>query len=118
MDSADKRRTFDDAKFDELVNEPPVNTPGDKELTDALNQAKIDEHKKAIEYRDKLVGFTRKAVGGLITAATAFMAFYIWSQWNHIEESVIIAYFGSVVLEVVGILYVIAQYLFPKDGIK
>ena len=49
-------------------------------------------------------------------AATAFMIAYVASQWHHIDASVMIAYFTSVVVQSIGILYVITKYLFPQSG--
>jgi hypothetical protein len=51
-----------------------------------------------------------------VLAATGFMVAYVCSQWHHIDASVMIAYFTSVVVESIGILYVIAKYLFPRSG--
>ncbi|MGO9102117.1 MAG: hypothetical protein ACLP9Y_22755 [Mycobacterium sp.] len=52
----------------------------------------------------------------LVFAATVSMGVYAGSQWHHIEAQVVIAYFSSIVVESIGILYIISRYLFPNSG--
>lgn len=99
------------AKLDE-----PTEDASDRELARALDKAALAEVEAANNYRKDLVGFTKWTVAGLVVAATVFMGLYIGSQWGEVEASVMVAYFTSIVLEVVGILYVIARYLFPSSG--
>ncbi|WP_205876705.1 hypothetical protein [Mycobacterium camsae] len=60
--------------------------------------------------------FTLRAVGWLDAFATAFMIAYVWSQWSHIESALIIAHFGSLLVQSIGVLYVIRKYLFLQAG--
>jgi hypothetical protein len=101
----------------ELAAEAP-HEASDKEIKSAFDKAKLDELQAANQYRKTLVKSTTRTVAALVTAATVFMGFYLWVQRGHIEASVMIAYFASVVAEVVGILFVIARYLFPSSGTK
>lgn len=101
---------------DKLAEPTRDDEASDKDVQSAIDQAKIDELQAANKYRKDLVISTRRTVAALVTAATGFMGLYIGSQWGHVEASVMIAYFASVVAEVVGILYVIARYLFPSSG--
>ncbi|OIN79788.1 hypothetical protein [Mycobacterium malmoense] len=110
----DDSEKFDDALIDELAN-APRNLP-DTKVDSRIDDEKYKELRAANVYRKALVVSTLVTVGALVIAATAFMALYIGSQWAHIEASVMIAYFASVVAESVGILYVIARYLFPHSG--
>lgn len=47
--------------------------------------------------------------GGLV------MGFYMWSQWGNISNVVMTAWLVTVVAQVTGILYIIADFLFPKE---
>jgi hypothetical protein len=119
MSSAERRSPakFDEALVDDLASAPPTEA-SDREVKAGFDKAKLNELHAANEYRKTLVKSTQATVAALVTAATVFMGLYIWSQWDHVEASVMIAYFASVVAEVVGILYVIARYLFPSSGTK
>ena len=44
------------------------------------------------------------------------MGVYVASQWHHIDAKVIIAYFSSIVVQSIGILYIVSRYLFPNSG--
>lgn len=90
--------------------------PDGRSTQERIDEERIEELRDARGYRKKIVTFTLITVGGLVFAATAFMGVYMGSQWHHVEASVVIAYFTSVVVESIGILYVISQYLFPNSG--
>ncbi len=87
---------------------------------ESVDKRILEEDVRALQaahkYRRVMVKWTLRVVGFLTFAATAFMALYIFSQWGNIDPSVMIAYFASIVAETIGILYVIARYLFPSSG--
>jgi len=116
---ADSKKYSELAKksVDQLAAEEP-HEASDKDVRAAIDKAKLTELEAANEFRQTLVTSTKWTVTALVGCATLFMGLYIWSQWDHIEASVMIAYFASVVAEIIGILFVIARYLFPKSGTK
>lgn len=103
------------ASIDDLAKTPAPNPPT-QSVAERIDDERLKELTEARRYRRATVKFTLRAVGGLDIFATAFMIAYVCSQWHHIEASVIIAYFTSVVVESIGILYVISKYLFPQAG--
>jgi hypothetical protein len=103
------------ASLDDLAETPAPNPPS-RSIADRIDDERLKELTEARRYRRATVKFTLRAVGGLDTFATAFMIAYVASQWHHIEPSVIIAYFSSVVVQSIGVLYVISKYLFPQAG--
>jgi hypothetical protein len=112
------RESLDDlvrASLDDLAKTPAPNPPS-QSVADRIDDERLKELTEARRYRRATVKFTLKAVGWLDAFATAFMIAYVYSQWHHIEASVIIAYFTSVVVESIGVLYVISKYLFPQAG--
>ncbi|SKI77699.1 Uncharacterised protein [Mycobacteroides abscessus subsp. massiliense] len=98
---------FDSASVDQL-----------KPATPTAEYAK--EHLKELQaahgYRATMINGAINAVKGLLFASTFALGLYIWSEWEDLQPSVIVAYFASVVAETIGILYVIARYLFPSSG--
>jgi hypothetical protein len=91
-------------------------TPPSRSVADRIDDERLQELTEARRYRRATVKFTLRAVGWLDAFAMAFMIAYVWSQWHHIEAAVIIAYFSSVVVQSIGVLYVISKYLFPQAG--
>ncbi|MCV7154341.1 hypothetical protein [Mycolicibacterium pyrenivorans] len=104
---------FDSALADALVS--PVKRP-DASVDKRIDDEKYRALRAANNYRRALVKWTLRVVGGLTAMATVFMGLYVCSQWDEIAASVMIAYFASVVAESIGVLYVIARYLFPSTG--
>ena len=113
----DEGTEFDAAGKDELKRLPAA-TGNDKSITERIGNQHVKALKRAHKHRGKMVTWTLRTVGGLSIASTGFMGLYIWSQWHHVEAAVIMAYFASVVTETIGILYVIARYLFPTSGLE
>lgn len=91
-------------------SEPPANIDGRK------NHEAIQDLQTAREQRRRIVTFTLRTVSGLLIAATVCMGLYMWSQWHAIDSKVVIAYFTSVVVETIGVLYVITRNLFPNGA--
>lgn len=108
---------FINAPEDALANQTPP-TPPAKSIAERIDDERLEELKEARVYRRRIVWFTLTVVGTLVAAATTFTSLYFWSEWGELDPAVMIAYFTSVVVESIGILYVIASYLFPKDGPK
>lgn len=105
---------FDRAPADDLAS--PVDRRPDKSVEKRISDEKYRALRAANNYRRALVKWTLRVVGGLTGMATVFMGLYMMSQWDEIQASVMIAYFASVVTETIGVLYVIARYLFPSSG--
>ncbi|WP_160665289.1 hypothetical protein [Pseudarthrobacter sp. ATCC 49987] len=81
----------------------------------ALRRQHISELKDRAGKRHTMMKWTLKAGGFVIAGSWAAMAAYVVSQWNNLDPAVMTGWFVSVVAEVIGIVYVVASYLFPKD---
>jgi hypothetical protein len=103
------------ASVDDLAKTPVPNPPS-QSVADRIDDERLKELTEARRYRRATVKFTLRAVGWLDAFATTFMIAYVVSQWHHVEAAVIIAYFSSVVVQSIGVLYVISKYLFPQAG--
>ncbi|MDD0856708.1 hypothetical protein NHF46_00700 [Arthrobacter alpinus] len=49
----------------------------------------------------------------IIVSNTFIMGYYAWHAREHISSSVLSYWIASTVVEILGIIYIIAQYLFP-----
>lgn len=107
--------SIDPSMFSAAVNE--LDTDSDQirnPLQDRLDETRAGTAEDAREFRRHIVWFTLAVVGCLVIAATTVMGVYLGSQWGKVNPSVPVAYFASVVIESIGILYVITQHLFPN----
>lgn len=110
-------KQFLSAASDELdKTEPDNEDPGDVSLADQIDSEHVEELKAARGYRQQLVPFTKWCVAGVLTSAVIVMGLYIGSEWGELAPEVLLGFFAAVVVETIGILYVISTYLFPKGG--
>lgn len=64
--------------------------------------------------RKSFFNFVMLVTGLPIVMASAVMGRIAWD--GDVSDSVLIAFFASVVVEVIGLAIIVANYLFPKDG--
>ncbi len=103
---------FDETRSDDLQ----VTSETVPDIDGAKNKEAIHDLQTAREQRRRIVTFTLRTVSGLLIAATVCMGLYMWSQWHAIDSKVVIAYFTSVVVETIGVLYGITRNLFPNGA--
>lgn len=108
---------FDDDSTDELDETPPANA-SQGPLSDELDQEYVKELKAARKFRKALVPFTKWCVAGVLIAAVVVMVLYVCSEWGELHPAVMLGFFTSVIVETLGILYIISTYLFPRGGAK
>lgn len=94
----------------------PTSGPSDESIEKQIGDQNVRALRHAHAYRRALVKWTLRTVAYLAIMSTVFMGGYLWFQRGQIEASVMIAFFVSVVAETIGVLYVIARYLFPPNG--
>lgn len=104
------------ARIDDLSAD--TRSPSDKSVDQLIGAENVRALQHAHGYRRALVRWTLVVVAYLALASTIFMGGYIWFERGHIEASVMISFFVSVVTETIGVLYVIARYLFPSPNNK
>lgn len=96
---------------------------GDKALTTpdkaVLDEAAAAAARKANQthvMREELFGTLRKILVAIVGAAAAITVLYIVSQWGEVDATVIISFNAAVVVNCIGLVYIIAKYLFPEGG--
>ena len=80
-----------------------------------LRRHHVTHLKERTGQRKSMMKWTLTLATGIIVVSTAAMGIYFGSEWGHIAPAVMVAWFSSVVVEVLGIVYIVASYLFPKD---
>lgn len=81
---------------------------------DKRREAEIDRIKGDNKQRRHFFVFVMAATGIPVTTASWVMYKLVDSGLAH--DSVVIAFFASVVAEVIGLSVILANYLFPKNG--
>ncbi len=80
-----------------------------------LRKQHIDELKDKVQKRSVMMQWAIWLCSGIVAFSTIAMGFYMASEWNELSAAVMVGWFGSVVAQVIGIVFVVANYLFPKD---
>lgn len=85
-----------------------------------LHDARMNDHSIDSDLK-KLVGRVAMwgLVGQLAVVNAGFGVYLYWTQWvleRNVPDAVMIAWFSSTVVEVIGVVYVVAKYLFPESG--
>lgn len=83
-----------------------------------LRQEHIHDLQSDRDLRELVAKATVKLTIGVIAVSALVMAAYFWSQWGAIPSNVVYAWLAASVIEVVGILAIVANYLFPRKGKK
>lgn len=65
--------------------------------------------------RRSMMSWTLGLASGIVGVSTLAMTAYFISEWGRLEPAVMLGWFGSVVAEVLGLVYIVASYLFPTD---
>lgn len=98
----------------------PSDDDNDEEAVEALNYLK-QRHKAEIDrleadngQRKWFFRFVLFVTALPVIVASVAMTKYVWTGGN--SEAIYIGYFTSVVVEVIGLSIVIANYLFPRNG--
>jgi len=88
-------------------------------VINGLHGLRNRDHEVDIELKKSIGRFARRAAGVQLIAANAVViAYVIWALAKGLDISVqiISVWFSVVVVEVIGVLFVVSNYIFPKRG--
>jgi hypothetical protein len=78
---------------------------------------KLRDMTQTSKLRKQLARFAIMAVSAQLLVANVFFGFYLWETRDlGFEPSVMIAWLSATVVEVVGIVVIVARNLFPSSG--
>jgi hypothetical protein len=106
---------FDAGSLEDLTARQE-NLPNDAAINDAKAAAARRKASQTHKFRESLFSTVRWALIATLAASVAVMGVYMGSQWGEIEPAVIISFNAAVVVNTVGLAYIVANYLFPKGG--
>jgi hypothetical protein len=110
---------------DSIVPAPAPAAPAEGALFYELETQKLQLEKTKItnaalrkdaEHRDKWAGRLFPLCAGWLVAVVLVMGFEGFHLWGfHLDNSVLIAFIGTTTADVLGLGYIVVNYLFPKQ---
>ncbi|GMA33541.1 hypothetical protein [Litorihabitans aurantiacus] len=104
------------ATVDQL-DKPSAAEVNDKTANRILN-AEADRQDQANKLRERFFWSVTGAMSFALVSSVLVMGAYIWSEFGDVQIQVMIAWLSATVVETIGLAYIIANYLFPKDSQK
>ena len=101
---------FADQPEDWLAH-PPARPASDGDI-----EAKKKKAEQTHDLRGRFFGTVQWALLGTLGSATVLMGCYLFSQWGSVDAAVMISFNAAVVVNTIGLAYIVANYLFPKGG--
>lgn len=108
-------KVVDGASATELESEA-ADEASDREVEVELRKTDLEAAQQAHEMRESFYRWVIRAVSLTLVASAASMVAYLWSQWGSIAPAVMVAFYSAVVVQVIGLAYIIARYLFAPRG--
>ncbi|WP_282944443.1 hypothetical protein [Cellulomonas endometrii] len=113
--SDDELEAFDAASADALDTEVVKGAASDEDVAAGLARERLTRAQQENTHRSWFVRWVIGVVTGTLVAGIGIMVAYICSEWSETDPSVLIAWFSASVVQTIGLAYVIANYLFPKE---
>jgi len=97
-------------------NEYPIKRApsGDDKLRTGLLRQRLKQEKQVTHWRESLFNKMMILVFSVEGVGVGLLVCYVVSSWHSLNTVVLSVWFGSNVVQVVGILLVITRHLFPK----
>lgn len=83
-----------------------------EEKTEAARRKATQTH----EFRDRFFSTISKSLIGTLFASVLVMVLYLISQWGEVSAAAVVSFNAAVVVNVLGLALILANYLFPKGG--
>lgn len=87
-----------------------------KRATDEQVEALKKKATQTHGFRDSFFRTVKWSLISTLAAAVVIMGLYIVSEWSELESAVLISFNAAVVVNTIGLAYIVANYLFPKGG--
>lgn len=88
----------------------------DEELS--LLAMKVRRKREDIDLRRMIAKFTMWIVVIQLTASNGFMGWYLWFNADKADKAIMLGWMSSSVIEIVGIMAIVAGSLFPNKKSK
>jgi hypothetical protein len=96
-----------------LINVPVTKAPTDSP-EERRNRAAAENAELDVTLKKRVANYALAFMGiQILVADLVFVMYGSWNGW-HIPSRAILGWLGAAVIEVIGVVYVITSYLFPK----
>jgi hypothetical protein len=104
----------------ELDSDPLNLGPVEKIFDHVVESYAVANSKNKLDnsMRSSFFSFIRWLSAACIGGNFGVFVAYLVSQWNHVSDTVIVAWISATVVEVVAIVAIVARYLFQSDKQK
>ncbi|OII27569.1 hypothetical protein [Frigoribacterium sp. MCBA15_019] len=91
--------------------------PWSRKQPTSLEEVVLADHDLDVRLKALVARWSVGAMIGQLVVADGVFVLYAWlgRDWD-IEPAVILGWLSATVVEVIGIVVIVARYLFPKDG--
>lgn len=113
---ASEAKGVEDAVMDDL-GANASDLADDEAVASALRKSEVAAAQQAHGMRERFFNFVVRSVVGTLIATGLVMAAYVVSQWGRLAPGVMVSFYSAVVVQVIGLAYIIARYLFaPRSN--
>lgn len=93
----------------------PEKWPSDEKV-DSLAETARKKAAQTHDFRESLFKTVRRALVATLLSSVIIMGLYLASEWGSVSAAVMISFNAAVVVNTIGLAYIIANYLFPSGG--
>jgi hypothetical protein len=111
---------FFNASIDDL-DAKPLNSASPSKLDDIIRRQRKEQLRKlrqANRLRKRFYRWTTRVAAAALFLNFAVFGLYMISEWGRLADAVMIAWISATVVEVLGIVAIVARYLFETDPSK
>lgn len=113
VSAPDPEQQWDGKSVDSLLTRP-ANLVS-QETADKFIRASLKTDKQKRKLRNDLFRWAIRTTGLVLVLNFVVIGLYLLSQWGRIEATVMVAWISGTVVEILGIVAIIARYLFEPE---
>ncbi|WP_344734216.1 hypothetical protein [Nocardioides fonticola] len=110
--SNESRRVFETlavASADDLFKQP---ADVSDETVDAKVKMAQQREEQAHGFRQRFFNTVTRTLWVALSSSVVLLALYMISEWHEVSPTVMVAYFSAVVVNVLGLAFIVARYVF------
>ena len=107
---------YDRASIESLQKQPESSSEDARgfKMVNDLKREKVRKAKQQNELRERFFRWTSILASAIIAGNFVLMAYYAHALGGKVPDNVMIYWISSTVVQILGIVYIIARYLFPR----
>lgn len=86
------------------------------DLVESKTEAALRKANQTHDFRDRFFTTISGSLIGILLSSVLVMLLYVISQWGEVSGAAVVSFNAAVVVNVLGLALILANYLFPKGG--